>query len=156
MCSIFGVLDIKTDAVELRKKALELSRLMRHRGPDWSGIYASDKAILAHERLSIVDVNAGAQPLYNEKKTHALAVNGEIYNHQALRAEYGDRYQFQTGSDCEVILALYQEKGPEFLDDLQGMFAFALYDSEQDAYLIGRDHIGIIPLYMGHDEFGNF
>ncbi|CDL12645.1 Asparagine synthetase [glutamine-hydrolyzing] [Klebsiella pneumoniae IS43] len=113
------------------KKALELSRLMRHRGPDWSGVYASDKAILAHERLSIVDVNAGAQPLYNAEKTHALAVNGEIYNHQALRAEYGDRYQFQTGSDCEVILALYQEKGPEFLDDLQGMFAFALYDSEK-------------------------
>ena len=156
MCSIFGVLDIKTDAGELRKKALELSRLMRHRGPDWSGVYASDKAILAHERLSIVDVNAGAQPLYNEKKTHALAVNGEIYIHQALRAEYGDRYAFQTGSDCEVILALYQEKGPEFLDDLQGMFAFALYDSEKDAYLIGRDHIGIIPLYMGHDEHGNF
>ena len=124
MCSIFGVFDIKTDAVELRKKALELSRLMRHRGPDWSGIYASDNAILAHERLSIVDVNAGAQPLYNQQKTHVLAVNGEIYNHQALRAEYGDRYQFQTGSDCEVILALYQEKGPEFLDDLQGMFAF--------------------------------
>ncbi|MEW5188903.1 asparagine synthase B, partial [Citrobacter freundii] len=156
MCSIFGVFDIKTDAVELRKKDLELSRLMRHRGPDWSGIYASDNAILAHERLSIVDVNAGAQPLYNVKKTHILAVNGEIYNHQALRAEYGDRYQFQTGSDCEVILALYQEKGPEFLDDLQGMFAFALYDSEQDAYLIGRDHIGIIPLYMGYDEHGNF
>ena len=156
MCSIFGVFDIKTDAVELRKKALELSRLMRHRGPDWSGIYACDNAILAHERLSIVDVNAGAQPLYNEKKTHVLAVNGEIYNHQALRAEYGDRYQFQTGSDCEVILALYQEKGVEFLDDLQGMFAFALYDSEQDAWLIGRDHIGIIPLYMGHDEHGNF
>ncbi len=108
MCSIFGVFDIKTDAVELRKKALELSRLMRHRGPDWSGIYASDNAILAHERLSIVDVNAGAQPLYNQQKTHVLAVNGEIYNHQALRAEYGDRYQFQTGSDCEVILALYQ------------------------------------------------
>ena len=156
MCSIFGVLDIKTDAGERRKKALELSRLMRHRGPDWSGVYASDKAILAHERLSIVDVNAGAQPLYNQQKTHALAVNGEIYNHQALRAEYGDRYQFQTGSDCEVILALYQEKGPEFLDELQGMFAFALYDSEKDAYLIGRDHIGIIPLYMGHDEHGNF
>ena len=156
MCSIFGVLDIKTDAGELRKKALELSRLMRHRGPDWSGVYACDKAILAHERLSIVDVNAGAQPLYNAAKTHALAVNGEIYNHQALRAEYGDRYAFQTGSDCEVILALYQEKGPDFLDDLQGMFAFALYDSEKDAYLIGRDHIGIIPLYMGHDEHGNF
>ena len=155
MCSIFGVLDLKSDPVELRKKALELSRLMRHRGPDWSGVYASDKAILAHERLSIVDVNNGAQPLYNAAHTHVLAVNGEIYNHQALRQQLSDRYAFQTGSDCEVILALYQEKGPEFLDDLQGMFAFALYDTEKDAYLIGRDHLGIIPLYMGHDEHGN-
>lgn len=154
MCSIFGVLDLKSDPVELRKKALELSRLMRHRGPDWSGVYASDKAILAHERLSIVDVNNGAQPLYNAAHTHVLAVNGEIYNHQALRQQLSDRYAFQTGSDCEVILALYQEKGPTF-DDLQGMFAFALYDTEKDAYLIGRDHLGIIPLYMGHDEHGN-
>ena len=88
MCSIFGVLDLKTDPVELRKKALELSRLMRHRGPDWSGIYASDNAILAHERLSIVDVNNGAQPLYNAAHTHILAVNGEIYNHQALRQRF--------------------------------------------------------------------
>ncbi len=148
MCSIFGVFDIKTDAVELRKKALDVMP-MRHRGPDWSGIYASDNAILAHERLSIVDVNAGAQPLYNQQKTHVLAVNGEIYNHQALRAEYGDRYQFQTGSDGEVILALYQEKGPEFLDDLQGMFAFALYDSEKDADPIGRDHLGDHPTVYG-------
>ncbi|MFB6422051.1 MAG: asparagine synthase B [Candidatus Malihini olakiniferum] len=156
MCSIFSVLDIKTDPVELRKKALELSRLMRHRGPDWSGIYANEKAILAHERLSIVDVDNGAQPLYNQSYTNVLAVNGEIYNHQALRQQYGDRYAFQTGSDCEVILALYQEKGPEFLDDLRGMFAFVLYDSEKDAYLIGRDHLGIIHLYVGYDEFGNF
>ncbi|MBS0968391.1 asparagine synthase B [Chimaeribacter arupi] len=155
MCSIFGVLDIKTDAAELRKKALELSRLMRHRGPDWSGVYAGEKAILAHERLSIVDVNTGAQPLYNAAHTHVLAVNGEIYNHQALRQELGDRYAFQTGSDCEVILALYQEKGPAFLDELQGMFAFILYDTEKEAYLVGRDHLGIIPLYMGHDEHGN-
>lgn len=103
MCSIFGVLDLKSDPVELRKKALELSRLMRHRGPDWSGVYASDKAILAHERLSIVDVNNGAQPLYNAAHTHVLAVNGEIYNHQALRQQLSDRYAFQTGSDCEVI-----------------------------------------------------
>ncbi|CAK9885734.1 MAG: Asparagine synthetase B [glutamine-hydrolyzing] [Candidatus Erwinia impunctatus] len=155
MCSIFGVLDLKTDPAELRKKALELSRLMRHRGPDWSGIYANDHAILAHERLSIVDVNCGAQPLYNAARTHVLAVNGEIYNHQALREQLGDRYQFQTGSDCEVILALYQEKGIDFLDELQGMFAFILYDSEKNSYLIGRDHIGIIPLYMGNDENGN-
>ncbi|MBT9432569.1 asparagine synthase B [Candidatus Sodalis endolongispinus] len=155
MCSIFGVLDLKTDPVELRKQALECSRLMRHRGPDWSGVYAGEKAILAHERLSIVDVNTGAQPLYNAAHTHVLAVNGEIYNHQLIREQLGDRYAFQTGSDCEVILALYQEKGPEFLDELRGMFAFILYDTEKDAYLIGRDHMGIIPLYMGHDEHGN-
>ncbi len=154
MCSIFGVLDLKSDPSELRKTALEMSRLMRHRGPDWSGVFASDKAILAHERLSIVDVNTGAQPLYNAAHTHVLAVNGEIYNHQALRQELGDRYAFQTGSDCEVILALYQEKGVDFLDDLRGMFAFILYDTEKDAYLIGRDHMGIIPLYMGYDENG--
>lgn len=155
MCSIFGVLDLKTDPVELRKQALECSRLIRHRGPDWSGVYAGDKAILAHERLSIVDVNTGAQPLYNAAHTHVLAVNGEIYNHQLIREQLGDRYAFQTGSDCEVILALYQEKGPEFLDELRGMFAFILYDTEKAAYLIGRDHMGIIPLYMGHDEHGN-
>ncbi|WP_029687323.1 asparagine synthase B [Tatumella saanichensis] len=155
MCSIFGVLDLKTDPVELRKKALELSRLMRHRGPDWSGIYADDNAILAHERLSIVDVNNGAQPLYNAAGTHVLAVNGEIYNHQQLREQLSDRYEFQTGSDCEVILALYQEKGVDFLDELQGMFAFILYDKEKNSWLIGRDHIGIIPLYIGYDEHGN-
>jgi len=155
MCSIFGVLDIKTDPVELRKTALAISRLMRHRGPDWSGVYASDKAILVHERLSIVGVNTGAQPLYNRNRTHVLAVNGEIYNHQALRAQYVDHYDFQTASDCEVILALYQQKGVNFLDDLQGMFAFVLYDSEKDAYLIGRDHLGIIPLYTGEDASGN-
>ncbi|BAE74088.1 Asparagine synthetase B [glutamine-hydrolyzing] [Sodalis glossinidius str. 'morsitans'] len=155
MCSIFGVLDLKTDPVELRKQALECSRLMRHRGPDWSGVYAGEKAILAHERLSIVDVNTGAQPLYNAAHTHVLAVNGEIYKHQLIREQLGDRYAFQTGSDCEVILALYQEKGPEFPDELRGMFAFILYDTEKDAYLIGRDHMGIIPLYMGHDEHGN-
>lgn len=155
MCSIFGVLDLKTDPVELRKKALELSRLMRHRGPDWSGVYADDNAILAHERLSIVDVNNGAQPLYNAAGTHVLAVNGEIYNHQQLREQLSDRYEFQTGSDCEVILALYQEKGVDFLDELQGMFAFILYDKEKNSWLIGRDHIGIIPLYIGYDEHGN-
>ncbi|MBT0725244.1 asparagine synthase B [Rosenbergiella sp. S61] len=155
MCSIFGVLDLQTETTELRKKALELSGLMRHRGPDWSGIFADEHAILAHERLSIVDVNNGAQPLYNADRTHVLAVNGEIYNHHILRSALQDKYQFQTGSDCEVILALYQEKGLDFLDDLQGMFAFVLYDTVKQSWLIGRDHIGIIPLYYGHDEHGN-
>lgn len=156
MCSILGILDIKSEPATLRNKALELSGMMRHRGPDWSGIFASDKAILAHERLSIIDVTRGAQPLYNKEKTQVLAVNGEIYNHQAIREKYKDIYAFQTNSDCEVILALYQEKGIDFLDELQGMFAFVLYDIVQDTYLIARDHIGIIPLYMGHDNDGNF
>ena len=155
MCSIFGVLDIKSDLSVLRKQALEMSKRLRHRGPDWSGIYTSKNAILVHERLSIVDVNTGAQPLYNPEKTHALAVNGEIYNHKDLKKQLKVDFQFQTESDCEIILALYKEKGIEFLDDLNGIFGFCLYDSEEDAYLIGRDHIGIIPLYTGYDEHGN-
>ena len=156
MCSIFGILDIKSDSSALRATALELSKKMRHRGPDWSGIYASDNAILVHERLAIVDLNSGEQPLYNADKSHVLAVNGEIYNHKELRAEFAPNYPFQTESDCEIILALYKEKGPELLDYLNGIFAFILYDEQEDAYLIGRDHIGIIPLYQGYDEHGNF
>ena len=156
MCSIFGVLDIKSDPSQLRTQAIEMSKLLRHRGPDWSGVHSSDKAILVHERLAIVGVSSGAQPLYNPEKTHILAVNGEIYNHKELAANLEVEFDFQTQSDCEVILALYKQKGPAFLDDLNGIFAFCLYDEEQDAYLIGRDHIGIIPLYTGHDEHGNF
>lgn len=156
MCSIFGILDIKSDAASLRKSALEMSKRLRHRGPDWSGVYSSDKAILVHERLAIVDPGNGAQPLYNPERSHVLAVNGEIYNHKELEQELKVDFQFQTKSDCEVLLALYKEKGPAFLDDLNGIFAFILYDAEQDAYLIGRDHMGIIPLYTGRDEHGNF
>lgn len=156
MCSIFGVLDIKSDPAQLRTQAIEMSKPLRHRGPDWSGVYASEKAILVHERLAIVGVSSGAQPLYNPEKTNILAVNGEIYNHKELAAELDVDFTFQTQSDCEVILALYKQKGPDFLDDLNGIFAFCLYDEENDAYLIGRDHIGIIPLYTGHDEHGNF
>lgn len=156
MCSIFGILDIKTSASALRPTALECSRLLRHRGPDWSGIYVSDNAILVHERLAIVDTEHGAQPLYNEDKSHVLAVNGEIYNHKSLAANLGVDYQFQTASDCEVILPLYKEFGAEFVDKLQGMFAFCLYDETQDRYIVARDHIGIIPLYMGYDADGNF
>ncbi|MGL4754975.1 MAG: asparagine synthase B [Aeromonadaceae bacterium] len=156
MCSIFGILDIKSDAAALRKTALEMSKRLRHRGPDWSGVYSTDKAILVHERLAIVDPGNGAQPLYNPERTHVLAVNGEIYNHKELEKGLSVDFQFQTGSDCEVILAKYKEKGAAFLDEINGIFAFILYDAEQDAYLIGRDHIGIIPLYMGYDECGNF
>ena len=156
MCSIFGILDIKSDSAPLRTAALEMSKKLRHRGPDWSGIYSSEKAILAHERLAIVGLNSGAQPLYSEDKKHILAVNGEIYNHKELREKYADHYTFQTDSDCEVILALYREKGADLLEDLNGIFAFILYDEEKDEYLIGRDHIGIIPMYHGHDEHGNY
>lgn len=156
MCSIFGILDIKTDAATLRPVALEMSKKLRHRGPDWSGIYASDKAILAHERLAIVGLNSGAQPLYSPDRKLILAVNGEIYNHKEIRERYEGQYEFQTDSDCEVILALYHDKGVDLLEELNGIFAFVLYDEEKDQYLIGRDHIGIIPLYQGHDEHGNF
>ncbi|HGE6131227.1 asparagine synthase B [Vibrio cholerae] len=156
MCSIFGILDIKTDAATLRPIALEMSKKLRHRGPDWSGIYASDKAILAHERLAIVGLNSGAQPLYSPDRKLILAVNGEIYNHKEIRERYKGQYEFQTDSDCEVILALYRDKGADLLEELNGIFAFVLYDEEKDEYLIGRDHIGIIPLYQGHDEHGNF
>ncbi|MGE4587916.1 MAG: hypothetical protein AB7D05_11300, partial [Mangrovibacterium sp.] len=156
MCGIVGVFDLKTDAQELRPQVLEQSKKIRHRGPDWSGIYCGEKAIIAHERLSIVDPTSGGQPLYSKDRTLILGVNGEIYNHKAIREETKNSYDYQTGSDCEVILALYREKGPAFMDDLNGIFAFALYDEEQDAYLIGRDHIGIIPLYTGWDKRGNF
>ncbi|MCC2522753.1 asparagine synthase B [Vibrio coralliilyticus] len=156
MCSIFGILDIKSDAQALRPVALEMSKKLRHRGPDWSGIYSSEKAILAHERLAIVGLNSGAQPLYSADKKHILAVNGEIYNHKEIRARYEGKYDFQTDSDCEVILALYQDMGADLLEELNGIFAFVLYDEEKDTYLVGRDHIGIIPLYQGYDEHGNY
>ena len=156
MCGIFGILDIKTDVSELRTQALDLSKLLRHRGPDWSGIWNNDNTILCHERLAIVDVDTGAQPLISQNDKQILAVNGEIYNHKQLAANLDEPYPFKTRSDCEVILPLFQQKGVDFIDDLEGMFAFVLYDEEQDAYLIARDHIGIIPLYTGYDEHGNF
>ncbi|MCA0949652.1 asparagine synthase B [Shewanella chilikensis] len=156
MCSIFAILDIQSDAAALRSTALEMSKLMRHRGPDWSGIHTTPRAILAHERLAIVDIEHGAQPLLSEDGQLVLAVNGEIYNHKELKAELGNKYSYQTNSDCEVILALYQEYGCDFLDKLNGIFAFVLYDKAKDCYLIGRDHMGIIPLYTGRDTSGNF
>ena len=155
MCSILGILEIAGDSAPLRAKALRLSRLQRHRGPDWSGMYDSDRAILAHERLAIVDVLHGAQPLLDPSGKVALAVNGEIYNHRALRSQLREPYAFATESDCEIILALYKEKGADFLGDLQGMFAFVLYDASEDRYVIARDHMGIIPLYTGRDAEGH-
>jgi len=155
MCGIIGVFDLQVDAEVLRPKVLEMAKVIRHRGPDWSGIHYEKKAILAHERLSIVDPQSGRQPLYSKDKKLILAVNGEIYNHKELRKETENNYEYLTKSDCEVILPLYRKKGVGFFEDLNGIFAFALYDSENDSYLIGRDHLGIIPLYIGNDEFGN-
>lgn len=155
MCGIVGVFDIKVESQKLRTQVLKQSKILRHRGPDWSGIYCGDNAILAHERLSIVDVQSGKQPLYSKDRKHILAVNGEIYNHQDLREQLNGSYEFLTQSDCEVILALYRKKGIDFIEDLNGIFAFALYDEEKDFYMVARDHIGIIPLYMGWDKHGN-
>lgn len=154
MCSILGILEPHGDADDLRATALRLSRLQRHRGPDWSGVYEHERALLAHERLAIVDVQNGAQPLLNAEGTWALAVNGEIYNHRALRDELETPYAFQTASDCEVLLPLYRDHGAGFLDRLTGIFAFVLYDADRDRYLIGRDPYGVMPLYTGRDAQG--
>ncbi len=154
MCGIVGIFEINGSSEQLRTKALEMSKRIRHRGPDWSGIFVDKRAIIAHERLAIVDPASGQQPIYSKDRNLVLGVNGEIYNHRELRKPLEDKYEFQTQSDCEVILALYKEKGIDFLEDLNGIFAFALYDREKDCYLIARDHIGIIPLYMGWDVDG--
>lgn len=156
MCGIVGIFDLKSPAQEMRVCALDMAKKIRHRGPDWSGIFVSDKAVLAHERLAIVDPVSGGQPLYSQDGTVVLAVNGEIYNHSELRKEFEGEYDFKTESDCEVILPLYQKYGADFIDKLTGMFAFALYDTANDTYLIARDHMGIIPLYEGTDKAGNY
>lgn len=162
MCGIVSIFNIQEQTPELRQKALRMSQKIRHRGPDWSGIYCGGSAILAHERLSIVDPESGKQPLFSPDKKEVLAVNGEIYNHQNIRKTYSN-YSFQTGSDCEVILALYRDwkaKGknlaelPAIIEQLSGIFAFALYDVEDDCFLIARDTIGVIPLYIGYDNDG--
>ena len=174
MCGIVSIFNIQEQTPELRQQALRMSQKIRHRGPDWSGIYCGGSAILAHERLSIVDPESGRQPLFAPDKKQVLAVNGEIYNHQDIRARFADTYQYQTGSDCEVILSLYREmredtdfatliyKGEDavhericqMLEQLNGIFAFALYDVERDEFLIARDPIGVIPLYIGYDKDG--
>ncbi len=155
MCGFVAILNIFDGmSAKMREKALLMSSKIRHRGPDWSGVYSSKRCVLAHERLAIVDPLSGGQPLYTKDKKVALAVNGEIYNHQQIRDSLKGKYEFQTGSDCEVILALYREKGINFIEDLNGIFAFCLYDEENDTFLIARDHIGIIPLYIGYDYDG--
>ncbi|MCK7592024.1 asparagine synthase B [Subsaxibacter sp. CAU 1640] len=155
MCGIVCAFELKQKAEDLRPQLLEMAKIIRHRGPDWSGIYNNEKAILAHERLAIVDPASGKQPLLSEDKQLILAANGEIYNHRQLRKQFPD-YKFQTESDCEVILALYKEKGVDFVDELNGIFGFAIYDVEKDEYFIARDHMGIIPLYIGWDQNGTF
>lgn len=154
MCGIACIFNIKQQSPELRQKALTMAKRIRHRGPDWSGIYCGGSAILAHERLSIVDPQSGGQPLFSPDRKQILAVNGEIYNHRDIRAEFAGKYEFQTGSDCEVILALYRRYGVDFIEKLSGIFAFALYDEERDEFLIARDPIGVIPLYIGRDADG--
>ncbi len=154
MCGIAGIFNIRDGVDALRTKALKMSSKIRHRGPDWSGIYAGKSAILVHERLSIVDPESGRQPLFSPGGGQILAVNGEIYNHRSIRERYAGKYAFGTQSDCEVILPLYRDKGVDFLEDLSGIFAFALYDEEKDDFLIARDPIGVIPLYIGHDADG--
>ncbi|WP_405398897.1 asparagine synthase B [Maribacter sp. Asnod2-G09] len=156
MCGIVCAFDVKESTEVLRPQLLEMSKKIRHRGPDWSGIYADDKAILAHERLAIVDPASGKQPLLSPNGKLILAANGEIYNHRELRKQFEGKYDFKTESDCEVILALYQEKGVDFLDELNGIFGFTIYDAEKDEYFVARDHMGIIPLYMGWDKNGTF
>ncbi|MCI1778392.1 MAG: asparagine synthase B [Bacteroidales bacterium] len=156
MCGFVGIFDVDRDEFQMRTLALKLSKKIRHRGPDWSGLYSNKKCFLAHERLSIIDPVSGGQPLLTKDGNVALAVNGEIYNHRDIRKKYEGKYDFLTNSDCEVILALYKDRGIDFLDSLSGIFAFALYDSEKDLYLIARDPIGVIPLYMGWDNYGQF
>lgn len=156
MCGIVCAFDLKQKTETIRPQVLEMAKKIRHRGPDWSGVFSNDKAVLAHERLAIVDPASGKQPLFSEDKNLVLAANGEIYNHRELRKQFEGKYNFQTQSDCEVILALYKEKGADFVDEMNGIFGFALYDVANDEYFIARDHMGIIPLYIGWDKFGTF
>lgn len=155
MCGIVCAFNIKGDNDLIRSKVLQMAQKVRHRGPDWSGVFSSEKAILAHERLAIVDPTSGKQPILSTDGQKIVAVNGEIYNHQVLRSQLKD-YKFKTNSDCEVIIPLYEKKGVNFLNDLNGIFAFSLYDTKKDKFLIARDHIGIIPLYVGWDQDETF
>ena len=156
MCGIVCAFELKQSSETLRPQVLEMSKIIRHRGPDWSGIFSNEKAILSHERLAIVDPASGKQPLLSEDGKLVLAANGEIYNHRELRKQFEGKYNFQTESDCEVILALYKEKGPHFIDEMNGIFGFAIYDVDKDEYFVARDHMGIIPLYIGWDQHGTF
>jgi len=153
MCGIIGIFEFRERQKEMRLRAIDMARKIRHRGPDWSGIYSDDCAILAHERLSIVDVEHGAQPLIDTTTGSVLAVNGEIYTHKELKKKLKKEHDWQTASDCEILLYLYDEYGPEFLDMLDGIFAFIIYDKQKKTFFVARDHLGIVPLYIGWDEY---
>jgi len=153
MCGIIGLFNIH-DEQSMRTEALKMAGKIRHRGPDWSGSYSDEYCVLMHERLSIVDVEHGAQPLYDTKTKRVLAVNGEIYNHKELEKKLTNTHDFQTQSDCEVLLYLFDEFGTDFLNEIDGIFAFSLYDPNSKDYFIARDHMGIIPLYIGWDKNG--
>tara|TARA_Y100000739_G_scaffold67554_1_gene56560 strand:- start:1513 stop:3180 length:1668 start_codon:yes stop_codon:yes gene_type:complete len=154
MCGIVCAFNLKDTSDSIRPNILKMVKKVRHRGPDWSGIYSSKNAVMAHERLAVVDPTSGKQPILSDDNTKAIAVNGEIYNHLELRDNFAKDYKFKTDSDCEIILALYKKNKYDFLNQLNGIFAFALYDSDNDTYFIARDHMGIIPLYIGWDEKG--
>ena len=156
MCGIVCAFDLKSSSTSLRPRVIDMAKKIRHRGPDWSGIYSNRNAILAHERLAIVDPISGQQPIYSDNNNLILAANGEIYNHLELKKKYSKNYNFTTKSDCEIILALYKKIGKSFINHLNGIFAFAIYDTINDKYLIARDHMGVIPLYMGWDSDGTF
>ena len=154
MCGIVCALNIQENSEKLRPYVLEMSKKLRHRGPDWNGIYSDEDVILAHERLAIVDPKSGKQPLFSQDGRYILAANGEIYNHNELREDLEKNYNFLTKSDCEVIIALFDEKREKFIDELNGIFGFVIYDKVEKEFLVARDHIGIIPLYMGWDDVG--
>ena len=156
MCGIVCAFDIKSNSDFVRSNVLKMAQKVRHRGPDWSGVYSDNNAVLAHERLAIVDPTSGKQPIISDDGNKVIAVNGEIYNHKDLKEKYVSDYNFKTESDCEVILPLYEKIGVNFLNDLNGIFGFALYDSSHDKYIVARDHMGIIPLYMGWDKENTF
>lgn len=163
MCGILGILESTEEATQLRQKVLPLSKRIRHRGPDWSGIAIQEitrnnqqvRHVFAHERLAIVDPTTGAQPIFSLDRTVILAVNGEIYNHKKLRETVLADCKFQTNGDCEVILHLYQKFGDNFVHYLDGIFAFMISDQKTGRWLAARDHMGIIPLYTGVDTSGS-
>lgn len=147
ICVFFKLPDVQS----FKAHALDLSKRIRHRGPDWSGNYIKNSTIMLHERLSIVGIDSGAQPFVNSDESIALAVNGEIYNHRFLRKDF-ENYPFSTHSDCEPIIPLYQKYDIDAPKHLDGMFAFVLYDAVKDRVVAARDPIGITTLYMGHSK----